>query len=289
MNAVMIKTVLQTIQDGAAYLEKRGVENGRLNMELLLAHVLKCKRMQLYLWFDRPLAEEELAPLRELTIRRGKREPLQHLIGNVEFCGREFNCDARALIPRPETEELVERIVAMGKVSGHSPTRILDLGTGSGVIGLSLAFSYPESTVTLADISPDALNLAQENSTKLELPADRINFVPSNLWSGLDGQTFQLVAANLPYIAAEEIPTLSEEVKRDPILALDGGPVGTELMVEFIQGLPAHLESGGVVAMEIGPGQGPELCRELELAGLANAHSVLDYSGRERFVFAERI
>ena len=289
MNAVMIKSVLQTIQDGAAYLEKRGVENGRLNMELLLAHVLKCKRMQLYLWFDRPLAEEELVPLRELTIRRGKREPLQHLIGNVEFCGREFNCDARALIPRPETEELVERIVAMGKVSGHSPTRILDLGTGSGVIGLSLAFSYPESTVTLADISPDALNLARENAAKLELPTDRINFIPSNLWSGLDGQTFQLVAANLPYIAAEEIPTLSEEVKRDPILALDGGPVGTELMVEFIQGLPAHLESGGVVAMEIGPGQGPELCRELELAGLTNAHSVLDYSGRERFVFAERI
>ena len=289
MNAVMIKSVLQTIQDGAAYLEKRGVENGRLNMEHLLAHVLKCKRMQLYLWFDRPLAEEELVPLRELTIRRGKREPLQHLLGNVEFCGREFNCDARALIPRPETEELVERIVAMGKVSGHSPTRILDLGTGSGVIGLSLAFYYPESTVTLVDVSPDALNLAQENATKLELPTERINFVPSNLWSGLDGQTFQLVAANLPYIAAEEIPTLSEEVKRDPILALDGGPVGTELMVEFIQGLPAHLESGGVVAMEIGPGQGPELCRELELAGLTNAHSVLDYSGRERFVFAERI
>jgi release factor glutamine methyltransferase len=283
----MIKTVLQTITDGAAYLEKRGVENGRLNMEHLLAHVLKCKRMQLYLWFDRPLSESELAPLRELTLRRGKREPLQHLLGTVEFCGREFLTDARALIPRPETEELIERITASYKSSGTTPATILDLGTGSGIIGLTLALTYPEASVTLADTSPDALALTAANAAKLELSTPRVQWIETSLWSALAGQTFDLVAANLPYIPAAEIPTLSPEVQHDPVLALDGGEIGTELMLEFIAGLPAHLNPTGRVAMEIGLGQGPELCRALELAGLKNAHSVLDYAGRERFVFAE--
>ena len=153
----MIKTVLQTITDGAAYLEKRGVENGRLNMEHLLAQVLQCKRMQLYLWFDRPLAEHELEPLRNLTVRRGKREPLQHLLGTVEFHGREFLCDARALIPRPETEELVERMLAMRPDASAPPHSLLDMGTGSGVIGLSLGLAWPGAVLTLADVSPLAL------------------------------------------------------------------------------------------------------------------------------------
>lgn len=289
MNARMTKTVLQTIQDGAAYLEKRGVEQGRLNMEHLLAKVLQCKRMQLYLWFDRPLVESELVPLRELTLRRGKREPLQHLLGTVEVWGREFRCDSRALIPRPETEELIERVVAIYKANSQSPARILDMGTGSGVIGISLALIYPEAQCTLADCSPPALTLAAENAAKHGLPPERVRLLASNLCESLDRETYDLVVANLPYIPADEIPQLSAEVQHDPALALDGGRVGTELMVKFIQQLPPHVQTGGHVALEIGPGQGPELCRELEMAGFTQAHSVLDYSGRERFVFAERI
>lgn len=289
MNARMTKTVLQTIQDGAAYLEKRGVEQGRLNMEHLLAKVLQCKRMQLYLWFDRPLVESELAPLRELTLRRGKREPLQHLLGTVEVWGREFLCDSRALIPRPETEELIERVVAIYKAHNQPPARVLDMGTGSGVIGISMALIYPEALVTLADFSKQALDLAGENSAKWNLPAKRVRLLETNLCESLDGEIYDLVVANLPYIPADEISQLSAEVQHDPAQALDGGRVGTELMVKFIQQIPPHLQSGGRVAMEIGPGQGPELCRELETAGFTRAHSTVDYSGRERFAFAQRI
>src|SRR5436190_22302012 len=140
-----MKTVLETIRSGTPWLEKAGVENARLNMEHLLAKVLGCRRMQLYMDFDRPLSEDQLAPLRELLKRRGKREPLQHLLGTVEFMGREFKCDARALIPRPETEELVEKTLAEWKsANGETPPAdILDMGTGSGIIGLSPAAALP--------------------------------------------------------------------------------------------------------------------------------------------------
>src|SRR6188508_3258577 len=160
-----MKTVLETIRSGAPWLEKAGVENARLNMEHLLAKVLGCRRMQLYMDFDRPLSEEQLAPLRELVKRRGKREPLQHLLGTSEFMGREFKCDARALIPRHETEELVEKIIAECRKDGFVPSaNILDMGTGSGVIGLSLALAFTESLVTMADVSAPALQLARENA-----------------------------------------------------------------------------------------------------------------------------
>ena len=279
----MIKTVLQTIQDGAAYLEKKGVENGRLNMEHLLAHVLRCKRMQLYLWFDRPMAEEELVPLRDLTMRRGKREPLQHLLGTVEFYGREFLCDARGLIPRPETEELVEKVVAKVRSLGKEPARILDVGTGSGVIGISLGMVWPDAEVTLADISPDALLLAGANAVK---HGREVRLVQTDLWAALLGEGFSLVMANLPYIPSGEIAQLDEEVQRDPSLALDGGSEGHEIMLRFIAGLPDHLEPRALVAMEIGPGQGALLQAELERVGLTWVEVLNDYSGRERFVFA---
>src|SRR5262245_51040608 len=160
-----MKTVLETIRSGAPWLEKAGVENARLNMEHLLAKVLGCRRMQLYMDFDRPLGEDQLAPLRELLKRRGKREPLQHLLGSVEFMGHEFKCDARALIPRPETEELVEKILTEWKTGGDAPpAEILDMGTGSGIIGLSLALAFPDTKAVLADVSPEALGLARENA-----------------------------------------------------------------------------------------------------------------------------
>lgn len=283
----MTKSVLQTITDGATFLEKKGVENGRLNMEHLLAHVLECRRMQLYMWFDRPLSEAELIPLRDLTMRRARREPLQHLLGTVEFCGHEFKCDARALIPRPETEELVERALKWAKTRGANPKRVLDVGTGSGVIGLSLALAWPEAEVTMVDVSKEALALAAENAAKLGIEiGGRVKFVESNLFSALQGEQFDLIAANLPYIAADEVPTLSPEVQRDPISALDGGKIGTELMVAFARELPNHLSTEGWVIFELGPGQAAEICQALEAAGVPQAQSHVDYSGRERFVTA---
>jgi len=282
-----MKTVLETIQSGTPYLERAGVESARLNMEHLLAHVMGCKRMDLYLRFNEPLQEKTLEPLRDLTRRRAKREPLQHLLGSVEFLGREFKSDARALIPRPETEELVEKILAHYKKNSlPPPARILDMGTGSGVIGLSLAHAFPATHATLADISPDALALAQENAAKTALPDGRARFILSDLFQNLTGGPFNLIVANLPYIAAAEVPTLAAEVQKDPVLALDGGPLGTEIIADFLSQLRPHAAPGAFVALEIGAGQSVDLLPLMANSGLQEGRSITDYSGRDRFLFS---
>jgi release factor glutamine methyltransferase len=278
-------TVLDTLQKGTTYLEKHGVEDARLNMQILLAHALKCDRMSLYLDFDRVLDEAQLAKLRELTKRRGRGEPLQHLLGTVEFCGRDFLTDARALIPRPETEELVERLSRELRDSGRAGLRILDMGAGSGVIGLSLAADLSEMNpaVTLADVSAEALALAEENRAQLEVAAD---CVESDLFSRVEG-LFDLIVANLPYVPESERTLLSREVRRDPDLALfGGGDAGTAIMERFLTECRAHLAPGGRVAMEFGEGQSAVLAAAAMGAGLATVEIVKDLSGHERFLFA---
>ena len=282
-----MKTVLQTIQSGTPYLEKAGVESARLNMEYMLAYVMGCKRMDLYLRFNEPLEEKTLEPLRHLTRRRAQREPLQHLLGTVEFMGREFLSDARALIPRPETEELVEKILAHYKKNIlPPPTKILDMGTGSGVIGLSLAHAFPQAHATLADVSQDALALAEENAVKTALPGARASFVLTDLFQNLTGGPFDLIAANLPYVAADEVPTLDPEVQRDPVLALEGGPVGTEIIIDFLTQCIPHAAPGALIALEIGAGQSTALLPVMENSGLRGSRSISDYSGRDRFLFS---
>ncbi|MBL9154544.1 MAG: peptide chain release factor N(5)-glutamine methyltransferase [Verrucomicrobiales bacterium] len=281
-------TVLDTLQKGTAYLQKHGVDEARLNMQLLLAHALKCDRMRLYLDFDRVLDEAQLEKLRELTKRRGRGEPLQHLLGTVEFCGREFLTDARALIPRPETEELVERLSRELRAQPRRDLRLLDMGTGSGVIGLSLAADLDEHgpQVDLADLSPDALALAGENRARLGLDADRVRLVESDLFSAIDGP-YDLIVANLPYIPESERTALSREVRRDPDLALfGGGESGTDTMERFLADCVAHLKPGGKVAMEFGEGQADRLAEAARAAGLDEVVIVTDLSGCQRFLFA---
>lgn len=286
-----MKTVLETIQAGAGYLEKKGVENGRLNMQHLVAHVLECDRMQLYVDFDRPLGEEELAPLRELLTRRADGEPLQHLLGKVAFAGHDFISDSRALIPRPETEELVDQFIEEASTSGETPSRILDMGTGTGVIGLSLAMAWREKlkSLVLADLSPDALSLARENAAVLGIGEwGALEFVESDLFASLEGRRFDLIVANLPYISAAELPTLSREVQRDPVMALDGGVQGTELMERFIVEAPEYLEQRGRIAMEFGMGQADILRKLLETTGWQNIRVMRDFMKVERFLTATR-
>ena len=275
-----MKTVQEIITATAGYFTKHEVESPRLNAELLLAHVLGKKRIDLYLEFDRPLGDRELDPLRTLMKRRASGEPLQHLIGTVEFHGRSFLCDPRALIPRPETEELVEHILALR----DKPARVLDVGVGSGVIALTLAAEWPEAAIDAVDISPSALALAAENAVRLALMG-RVNFLQSDLLSGVSGP-YNLIVANLPYIPAAEIPTLSREVRRDPRSALDGGPDGADIIRTLLDQARNHLVPGGGVALEIGAGQAEMLVEHLRRLGYQNVRATADYAGINRFLFA---
>jgi len=276
-------TVLEVLQSTTAYFQKRHIENPRLNAEHLLAHVLGRKRIELYLEFERTLLESELTPLRELVRRRGAREPLQHLLGTVEFYGRTFGCDKRALVPRPETEQLVELLISRFK-SEISHSRMIDVGTGSGVIALSLAAEFPEAQVVGTDISEDALMLARENAERLGL-ADRVRFQRSNLLENVQ-PGFDLIAANLPYVSTEHRRNLSREVLHDPEVAVFAGACGDELLQELIARAPSWLQPGGILALEIGIGQSEALILALAEKNYRDIFDEKDYSGVTRFLFA---
>lgn len=243
--------LLEVLRGAETYLAERGVENPRLNAEHLLAHALGLKRMELYLQFDRQLAESERAPLRDTVKRRGAREPLQHILGTAEFHGRTFACDKRALIPRPETEQLVE--IALEIVKGKTSPKILDTGTGSGVIALTLALELPGAEVHASDLSADAMVLAAENAALHGL-ADRVHFHTADLLPS-DGTNFDLIVANLPYIPSAEIASLTPEVRHDPLSALDGGADGLDIIRRLVRSAPDRLAPGGALLLEIGAGQ----------------------------------
>ena len=276
-------TVLEVLQSATGYFQKRHIDSPRLNAEHLLAHVLSRKRMELYLDFERRLRESELAPLRELVKRRGTGEPLQHLLGTVEFCGRSFRCDKRALVPRPETEQLVELLISHLK-SELACSRMIDVGTGSGVIALTLAAEFPKAEIVGLDISDDALMLARENAERLKL-ADRVLFLRSNLLESIQPD-FDLIVANLPYVSTDDRQNLSREVLHDPEVALFAGSRGDELLRQLIQDAPSWLRPGGMLAIEIGIGQSDTLVAALAEKNYRDILTEKDYSGVIRFLFA---
>ena len=229
MNVV---TVLEAIQRSAEFLTRKGVDSPRLQTELLLAHLLQQPRMHLYLSFERVLTPAEVDALRELIKRRGRREPLQHIIGSTSFCGLEIAVNRHVLVPRPETELLAERgwtFLNQLPSPSPSPISVLDFGTGSGCLAIALACKSPAAEVYAADVSPEALLLARENAARHGL-AERIRFLHGDGFAALpEGVRFDLIISNPPYIPTGEIAQLQPEVRDyDPRRALDGGPDGLD-------------------------------------------------------------
>lgn len=275
-------TVLETIDGGARYLAKRGIEDARRNMQMLVAHQLGWARMELYLRFDDPVPEEHLAGLREMLKKRGEGVPLQHLLGTVWFHGREFKTDARALIPRPETEELAEIFLALDL---PSDARVLDVGSGSGVLGLTLAGERPGWAVTLVDLSSDALALSRENMELLGIP--NAGMLESDLFAACSGRRYHGIAANLPYVPESDRESLSREVRHDPELALFGGGAdGLDVIRRFVSAAPDFLEPGSWLAMEIGWDQGEAVAELLAENGFRDVEVRTDMSGIARFPLA---
>ena len=277
-------SVLDSIEKGTTYLESKGIDDARRNMQLLVTHQLGCSKVELYMQFDRPMTEDELTPLREKLKRRAGGEPLQHILGSVEFYRREFKTDSRALIPRPETEELVSIILNQDLPPSLN---LLDIGTGSGVLGLSLAAELGGRChcATLSDISHDALSLAEENTVLLGL--GRIELLWSDLFSKLEDRKFHLITANLPYIDDSEEETLSNEVQRDPALALYGGKDGLDILRDFIKQAPRHLHPGGIIALEIGYNQAEAIETMLGDSEFIDIKTHHDLNGVARFPIAK--
>lgn len=280
-------TVLEVIKKTTEFFAARGIENPRLNAELLVGHGLGLGRMQLYLQFERPLTPAELEMIRPLVRRRGQREPLQYVLGETEFFGLTLKTDRRALIPRPETERLVELVVT--RPWAAPPAQILDLGTGTGAIALALAKHFPDARVTAVDRSAEALSLAAENADKTGL-RERVTLLESDWFEAVPaGALFDLIVANPPYLSAAETAETAPEVRGfEPHAALTAdGNDGLGDLRRIIAQARTFLRAGGLLALETGIAQHAEMLALAGAAGLARAASERDLSGRDRYVFAE--
>ena len=279
-------TVLEIIKRTTDFFAGKGIESPRLNAELLVGHALGLKRMQLYLQFERPLAEAELERIRPLVRRRAQHEPVQYILGETEFAGLRLKVDRRALIPRPETELLVEQVVAAHPTP---PARVLDLGTGSGAIALALARSFPAAEVTATDVSADALGLARENADACGL-GERVSFVESNWFAALPaGASFDVIVSNPPYLSAAETAETAPEVRGfEPAQALTADGDGLAALTEIIGSASRYLAEGGLLALETGIAQHAALLACASAAGFTRAESRPDLTQRPRFILARR-
>ncbi len=274
-------TPLKVIAWTQGYLARSGVDAPRLTAELLLARVLSCDRVRLYLDFDKPLGAAELAGFRDLVRRRAEGEPTAYLTGAREFCGRSFQVDARVLVPRPETELLAEAALEALPAGGAA----LDLCTGSGVLAITLALERPGARVVAADVSGDALEVARANAGRLGAPVD---FREGDLFEALAAVPlpFDVIVANPPYVPSGELGRLAREVQREPRLALDGGPDGLSVILRIVAGAPSRLAAGGRLLIEMHESHAeavPRLCLE---AGLASAEARRDLAGLPRYAVA---
>lgn len=291
-------TILEVINKTAPYFEKQGIESPRLTIELLLGHLLKKKRMQLYLEFERDLDEKTLALLREMVKRRVAGEPLQYITGETEFCGLKFVVDKRVLIPRPETELLVEKVVERMKTEDRRQKtedgerkevfKIVDVGTGSGCIAISLAKKVPGVEITAIDASAEALEVARGNA-KLHEVEKNVRFLKSDLLDEL-GSSFvaDVIVSNPPYIADGELAKLPKEVRDfEPVRALAAGEDGLKVIHRLVTTARRLLSPSGFMALEIGAGQRPAVEGIFVQQGYEVVEVVKDLQGHERVIVAQ--
>jgi release factor glutamine methyltransferase len=277
-------TVLDVIRWMAGRFAERGLPSPRLDAELLVAEVLALPRVQLYVQFDRMLSDEERAALRELVRRRQAGESVAYLVGRKEFWGLDFVVDSRVLVPRPDTETLVEE--ARARLAGVAEPRIADVGTGSGAIAVTLAKLLAGAVVFASDVSGAALEVARGNAERL---GAAVTFVEGDLEAPLVSHApFHLIVANLPYIPSGEMADLPADVKTEPALALDGGADGLALVRRLCAVAPPLLAPGGALALEIGAGQAAATVALFDDAGFNDVAARRDLGGIERVVSGAR-
>jgi release factor glutamine methyltransferase len=273
-----IWTVLKVLDWTKGFLAVKGVENARLEAEWLLCTALSLDRVGLYLNFDKPLLDEELALFRGMVARRARREPLQHILGTQEFMGLEFRTTPAALIPRSDTEILVNEAV---RVAGAA-RRILDIGSGSGCVAVALAKSLPAAEVISVDLSAAAIALAIENAARNSVTVD---FRTGSLYEPVSPEKFDLIVSNPPYIPSEDIKGLQAEVRDyEPHLALDGGHDGLDFYRLIVASAPAHLLAGGWLVVEVGIGQAAAVRELFAQSGFSDIFAAKDPGSIDRVV-----
>jgi len=287
MNRLEPTTLLDYLNRATEYFRERKIDSPRLNAERLLCGVLGCRRIDLYLQFDRPLSSEEVGRYREMIRRRGRGEPLQHILGTTEFHGREFIVTPDALIPRPETETLVEKVLL--RMERMEKPLVADIGTGSGCIAVTIAAERPDARVIATDISEKALALGRKNAEGLGV-ADRVEFLAGDLIAPLGERRVNLIVSNLPYVSCGDRDTLSPEVRDwEPEVALFAGDDGLSLISRFVATAPNAVLPDGFVAMEIGLGQAERVVALWHTFAPDWAITVeKDLAGVERIVIATR-
>lgn len=280
-------TVLEAIRLSTEYLEKKKIDSPRINAELLLAHIIGCKRLDLYLAFDRPLTEPELNIYRGLIKRRASYEPLQYIIGTVEFYGLVFKVTSSVLIPRPETELLVENIIK--ELSDKEQLNILEIGCGSGNITISLAYHLKQAQIITTDVSDAALNLAKENSQKLGV-AERISFIRHNILTDdlLRFSMFDLVVSNPPYVSLQSYSSLQKEIMDfEPRLAVTDESDGLTFYRIISEKVSGNIKKGGKLFFEISHGQCDDVKSIMTKNNFSKIEVIKDYQNIERIVFGE--
>jgi release factor glutamine methyltransferase len=272
-------TVIKVLQWTAEHLRQKGVDNGRLDAELLLAETLGLDRVGLYLNYDKPLLADELSRYRAQVKRRAGREPLQYILGHCEFWSLSLQVTPEVLIPRPDTEVLVEEALKHVGAKG----RLLDVGTGSGAIALALASELTDCTIVGLDRSAAALQVARQNRDRLGLQ-ERVKLLEGDLFE-LPAEKWQLIVANPPYIPSGELSGLMPEVgQHEPAMALDGGADGLECYRALASQAPGKLDAGGWLLVEVGIDQAEAVKQLFVAAGLTEVYSREDYSGIPRVV-----